>query len=393
MHILIIPSWYKTPNNPIVGTFFEEQARMFLKRGHQVGILFPKHNLRFKDAIRLEKIKTPDSYLDEGIPTVYAFSQSFIPKVVAPTKIDVFQCCAVAYKKYKIYVERYGKPDVIHAHSMLWGGVVGSYISKKESIPLYFTKHATGWILDKKRLTSNTYKDLLAKTINQSKKTFVVSSFYKNELLEHYEVDKHKMSVIHNIVSSLFFATPQTIQKSKPIKLIVIAYLIERKNHLTLFKAIKLLKNEGVSIVLTVIGSGPYMGVLKDFVKEEELVDNIQFLGLLDRHNIVDEIKKSHIVVSSSIFETFGVNIIEGLACGRPCVVLDSGGPRDIVRKNDGILFKDNTPIAFAKAIKTVIDNYNSYDQMEIINSCRKRFGEDQIYQELLTKYEMNATI
>jgi len=32
MHILIIPSCYKTPEKLVKGTFFEEQARMFQKR-------------------------------------------------------------------------------------------------------------------------------------------------------------------------------------------------------------------------------------------------------------------------------------------------------------------------------------------------------------------------
>ncbi|HYX06493.1 MAG TPA: hypothetical protein VE912_07135, partial [Bacteroidales bacterium] len=39
MHILIIPSWYKTEENPVKGSFFEEQARALNKRGHKVGVL------------------------------------------------------------------------------------------------------------------------------------------------------------------------------------------------------------------------------------------------------------------------------------------------------------------------------------------------------------------
>lgn len=390
MHILIIPSWYKTPGKPIVGTFFEEQARMFHKRGHQVAVLYPYHNLRFLSMSRFGGEKTPKTYNDKGILTMYAFSQSYIPNIETPTQIDILQCCILAYRQYRMYRKLYGKPDIIHAHSVIWGGVVASYISKKEKIPFFVTKHFSGWILDIKRLRSNVYRELLAKTIKKSAKTLVVSSFYKDELLNKYNIDEGKMSVIHNIVSSLFFENPQIIKKSNPIHLTIIAYLTEKKNHLTLFKAIKLLKNKGISIVLTVIGNGPYIDVLKAFVEKEQLMEIILFLGLLDRNDIVEEIKKSHIVVSASTFETFGVNIIEGLACGRPCVVLDSGGPRDIVRNEDGILCEENTPEAFANSIKNLIYNYDDYDQIEIRNACENRFGENYIYEQLLKEYFSN---
>ena len=42
MHILIIPSWYKSITEPVLGTFFEEQARALMSAGHKVGIIYPQ---------------------------------------------------------------------------------------------------------------------------------------------------------------------------------------------------------------------------------------------------------------------------------------------------------------------------------------------------------------
>jgi hypothetical protein len=43
LHILIIPSWYKTPSTPVQGTFFDEQARALQNEGHAVGIIYPEY--------------------------------------------------------------------------------------------------------------------------------------------------------------------------------------------------------------------------------------------------------------------------------------------------------------------------------------------------------------
>ena len=388
MHIFIIPSWYKTPKNPITGTFFEEQARMLQKRGHRVGILFPKHELRFLGDSRFEGEPAPRAIEDNGIPTYYSFTQSIVPKVGYPTSVDLWTINTTAYKSYKSYVKKYGKPDVIHAHSAVYGGIVANYISKKENIPYFLTKHFTGWILLESRKRSKTFKKLLEGVVNKSSKTFVVSTFYRDQLLKDYRLNPMKLEVVHNVINPIFYENRIKILLSNPIKLSVIGYLVERKNHLTLFKALKILKDKGFQIELKVIGDGPFGVALKQFTKQNNLESEINFLGLLDREDVLKQAKESHIIVSASTFETFGVNIIEGMAIGRPVVVYNSGGPLDIVRPKDGILFNDNTPQAFANAIQNVINNYDSYDQMQIAEDCIVRFGEEHIYQKLIKYYK-----
>jgi glycosyltransferase involved in cell wall biosynthesis len=387
MHILIIPSWYKTPEKPVTGTFFEEQARMFQKRGHQVGVLFPQHNLRFQGNTRQKRETSVENYNDKGLHTFYSLTQSYVPKIETPTKFDILQITKTAYEKFKHYVKENGKPDVIHAHSVVWGGVVANYISQKENIPYFLTKHYTGWIIEPRRSDSKAFRKLLNRTVANSEKTFVVSSYYKDELLKKYPLKKNKLRVMPNIVNSIFYENRCEVKIGDPMRLIVIAYLIKRKNHIMLFQAIKLLKERGVATALKVVGNGAYEKELRDYVSSNGLEKDIHFAGLLSRFEIVEAVKESHVVISASTFETFGVNIIEGLAIGRPCVVLDSGGPRDIIRKKDGILFSENSSDAFANAIQEVISNYKDYNQNEIAASCNTRFGEHTIYKMLYSEY------
>ena len=68
-------------------------------------------------------------------------------------------------------------------------------------------------------------------------------------------------------------------------------------------------------------------------------------------------------------------------------MVLDSGGPRDIMRRDDGILLFENSPEAFANGVQDVIENYKLYNQNEIAYSCDNRFGESFIYEKIYSEY------
>src|SRR5690606_17748600 len=39
MHILIIPSYYPSPERPITGSFFHEQAQALAQAGHRIGVI------------------------------------------------------------------------------------------------------------------------------------------------------------------------------------------------------------------------------------------------------------------------------------------------------------------------------------------------------------------
>lgn len=384
MHILIIPSWYKTAEKPYSGVFFEEQARMFQKRGHQVGVLCPEHNLRFMGNTRMKKSLSKD-YNDNGLPTLYSSTQSIVPKIERPTFIDLFTLQYKSLQKYKAYLNKYGKPDIIHAHSVMWGGVIASYISKKFNIPFFLTEHFSGWIQNEKFYKTTTYKKLLVQVVENSKKTFAVSSFLKEQLVQKYNLTGKAIDVLPNVVNDQF-SYKKLERLNSNFRFTVIGNLEKGKNHLTLFKAIKLLRNK-YNLRLTVIGEGGMEALLKSFTKENNLTKEIKFLGSLNKQQIIDELSDSEALISPSVFETFGVTIIESLAIGRPVIAYDSGGPRDIIREADGILIKDNTPESFADAIEKLIKNYRKYNQEDISNNCLKRFGEDSIYSKLMTYF------
>ena len=387
MHILIVPSWYKDEISSTKGSFFEEQARMFLKKGYKVGIIYPNHKFRFLKLTRFGGKSGKHFFNDNGIPTYRIYTQSYVPFLSNPTKFDLWQINLFCYKAYKIYKKKFGKPDIIHAHSTISGGTFANFLSHKEDIPYFLTKHSTNWINRSSYKKYRAYSNILNNVVNNSKKTFVVSSHYKDELIQLYNFNPNKLEISPNVVNPLFFKNRSFISISKAVNFTVIGLLNKRKNHITLLKGIKILNSKGINFHLHIVGEGPMESNLKKFVYENELSRKVSFLGLLSRRGVSDHLKNSHFLISSSTYETFGVNIIEALAVGRPVVVYNSGGPKDIVRPEDGILFHENTPESFAKAIESMISNYSTYDQKKISDDCMSRFGENVLFKQLTDNY------
>ena len=86
------------------------------------------------------------------------------------------------------------------------------------------------------------------------------------------------------------------------------------------------------NVRLSLIGNGPNERCLRRMAEQLEL-NNIDFAG--NRENIEEVWSKHHALVLPSRFEGMPLTLVEAMLCGRPCIVTDVGGNRELVR--DGI--------------------------------------------------------
>jgi glycosyltransferase involved in cell wall biosynthesis len=85
-------------------------------------------------------------------------------------------------------------------------------------------------------------------------------------------------------------------------------------------------------IRVSLFGGGPHEGCLRRIAGQLQLT-NVDFRGQSDD---VEEIwAKHHALVLPSRFEGMPLVVVEAMLCGRPCIVTDVGGNRELVR--DGI--------------------------------------------------------
>ena len=124
IHVLMIPSWYI----PQGGQFCRNQALALCEKGVIANIL-ANVSLSWKK-YGLKAFRFPWKFYssnEDGLIVFRFFSRS-IPFLKKTNGILWSWQTLVMFDKY---CKKYGKPDIIHVHSVLWGGYAAYLINKK----------------------------------------------------------------------------------------------------------------------------------------------------------------------------------------------------------------------------------------------------------------------
>jgi glycosyltransferase involved in cell wall biosynthesis len=81
--------------------------------------------------------------------------------------------------------------------------------------------------------------------------------------------------------------------------------------------------------------------------------------------------------VLASDVESFGVVVIEALACGRPVVVTKSGGPDHLVNSGNGLLIPTRNRAALRDALKEMRRRAHGYDASAIRAEALSLYGPE----------------
>jgi glycosyltransferase involved in cell wall biosynthesis len=378
-HLCLFPSWYPEKEGDVGGSFFREQAIALSRHGHQVGVVYANifSFKKFKNYLKAPKGTL--IFNDEGVETYIKNDLCFLPKV--PNAYSWF-CLNTGMKLFERYIEENGKPDVIHVHSILHGGVLAKAVKEKYGIPYVITEHSTHYA---RKLLNDKQLELAQGVVNQANSCIAVSEPFAQVLSDIFDSNTNWLT-IPNILSSRFEQVSDLSLTQKKIFTFCNASL------LTDIKGIDILLRAFTSafkgrkhIQLKIGGDGPSKVKLIALSKELGIEQQVKFLGRLSRAEVVDMILESNAYALSSHVETFGVSIIESLALGRPVVATRCGGPESIVQPSDGYLVEKDNAQALSDALIEMYDNYEKFEPSDIRKSCLNRYSESAVI-ELLSK-------
>lgn len=121
----------------------------------------------------------------------------------------------------------------------------------------------------------------------------------------------------------------------------------------------------------------------------EKLPKNI--IGILRNENLdelVDLYSSAHIFINPSLEESFSLVTAEALACGTPCIVLDTSAVKDLIDDDNGIVLHNHNTSDYLKAISSI--GYRGYKRENIRKSAQKYSNYhmlesyNSLYEELL---------
>ena len=275
--------------------------------------------------------------------------------------------------------------DIIHGHYLFPAGAAAVEVGEKYNIKTYVTAHGSDIfeLYKKQPLMRSTIKNVLKKADS----VFAVSNALKHEIITTgVKGISDKTSLSYNSVDINKFSDnfDDSFKKEynlldKPIVLFV-GNLIKRKNVESLLKAKKISNSD---YYLVIVGDGPQSKKLKQNVRDDNIRDVI-FTG--SRDDVEKIIPSCDVLILPSFSESFGLVLIEALACGKPVIGSNVGGITEIINEDVGFLINPNKISSIAKAIDKVVNDDDLRDKLS--SNARARaidFSEVKIpYSEVL---------
>ncbi len=370
-HILEVPSsQIMTKNYPLGGIFEFNQAKILSRSGYKIGIIsLNLDSLRF---LFSRNVKMSYKIID-GVPIFRLNKKIFHIIRFGRHKKYILKSVLSSYEKlFNSYVTIYGKPDILHAHDLNYGGFYSNHIYNKYDIPYILTWHSSTIYNEYDYRTSNF--ELEKSVLKNARIVIAVSKAVSKFLKKRFGLTNVYESF--NVLEPAFeFCSEKIkIQKNIAFTFISIGSLDENKNHKLLISAFsRSMKHKNCN--LKIIGTGKLFDELNDLVDKLEMNKQIEFLGFCNRDEVINNLITSNCLVLSSKYETFGVVLIEALSLGLPVISTKCGGAEDIVNAENGILVNTDCTEEMEDAIKFMTKNIDKYDPQILRENVIKRFG------------------
>lgn len=375
MHILVFPSFYPSTVRPITGIFFRDQVNALRRAGHTVRVLVGP---RLRETLYHLRQHRQWPAVSEDEDQLLRMHRGWFPRIFPGVS-------AVLHKRagrsaYERYVQHYGKPDVIHAHNFFYAGFMAGQISEHHGVPVVITEHSTNFLRGRIFLAGQ--HRIVADTAQNSAQVIAVGKSLADHLQDRYGMN---VIVVPNVIDTDFFQP--TPPPNGTFVFALVARLFKIKNVPLLLDAFAEAFGPTDNVRLSIAGDGPAREQLEQQSIKLGISDNVTFCGKLLRDDVRDLYQNCHAVVSSSRIETFGVTMIEAMACGRPVVATRSGGPDGFVTPQTGIIV-DQTVAALSEGLRQLYQHYTDYDPATIRGYCVDNFSEHAIAQQLEQIYE-----
>jgi alpha-1,6-mannosyltransferase len=180
----------------------------------------------------------------------------------------------------------------------------------------------------------------------------------------------------------------RSLSCGESIALAFVGRLSPEKRPEVAIETVRELVRRGLDVRLRVVGDGPLRGELEG----RAIGLPIRFVGhLAERASVATILAGARVVIAPCGTETFGLAVLESMACGTPVVVPPDGGARELVAPGTGEIVTPDAK-AFASAVARIV----AADEHAARAACRshaERFSWDVTAQRMVTLFERVVAI
>jgi glycosyltransferase involved in cell wall biosynthesis len=161
------------------------------------------------------------------------------------------------------------------------------------------------------------YETLIKYTVKQAHKIITVSEYSKQNIIEWSKISEDKIVVVGNGISKCFTAEGDKYEPGYP-------YLLNvgnTKTHKNIHRLIEAFASAKLTPEMKLILTGQSTPEIQTLIQKLQLNNRIVFSGILSDEKLAEYYRGATAFVLPSLFEGFGIPIIEAMACGTPALV------------------------------------------------------------------------
>lgn len=344
----------------VLSTYYPDNEYLLFNPKEEGGIDFrinPKNT----------RIITPTRWIDKQIP---AYWRSYgLRRELMPIKADIFHGLS---QELPFGIRQATSKTVVTVHDAIFMRYPSLY-------PLSYRKI----FIAKNRYAFRTADKIIA-----------ISHQTKQDIIRFFGVNEKKIEVIYQGCNDLF-KQPITAEQKEEVRkkyqlpphyLLSVGAIEERKNISLIIKA---LHSQKVELPLVIVGrKTKYQQVLNTLVQRLNLSHSILFRHHVESSDLPALYANAEIFIFPSIFEGFGIPILEALTVGTP-VICSAGSCFEETGGDSSCYIDPHSETELGKAIHRLLANPQLMETMRIKGQEHsRRFDDKEIAQQLITLYE-----
>jgi len=266
-------------------------------------------------------------------------------------------------------------------------------LGKTKTHPFIFGPVSTHFYprpIDEKLIGKFTSK-LHVKTIRNCDMLIAITDHVKKLYTKIFDPEKI-VTIPLGVDTNLFKPSKKKLNKEY-YELLFAGYLYKLKGIEFLIKAMCIIAQERKDVKLRIVGNGPEKQRLIKLTEALNVKGKVTFQGFVPHMEMPKYYQNCDIFCFPTLGEPFGKAIIEAMACAKPVVASNIGGPAEIIQnRKTGILVQPAQPELLAQEILSLLNNEKMMKAMGA--NARNAVIQKYCWEKIAEKYhKLYATL
>jgi glycosyltransferase involved in cell wall biosynthesis len=245
-------------------------------------------------------------------------------------------------------------------------------------------------------------KKILPHSVRKAPQVVAVSQSTANDLQKYWNISEDRITVNYNGYDKTRFCVasdfiPGDAGRKFGLTKDFILYIsrIEHpgKNHLNLIKAYELLPDRIRDKYDLVLGGSFWAGSepVKEYAEQSRVRNSIKFIGFVENSMLPDLFRDASMYIFPSLFEGFGLSLVEAMACGTP-VACSKNSSLGEIAGNAALTFSPESPAEMTDAMNKILSDHELRFELECNGLNRAKSFDWKIHAEKLVElYEKRS--